>query len=233
MKYDTDITLILDKSGSMEAIRTDTIGGVNSFIKEQKKHPGKAVFSLVLFDHVYYPKGAKPLESAEELTEAGYRPGGTTALLDAVGRTIEDTGKRLEALSEEERPGQVLIVIMTDGLENASRDYNNARVRSMIEHQQTKYLWQFVYLGANQDAFGVAEQYGIPMASVANFNPTATGMAKGMANVVAAVSSYRSAMKPQADGYFYTNTSGGQLNNISEEEVDPDAWKKKASGKTN
>lgn len=166
----TDITIVLDRSGSMHAIREDTIGGFNRFLADQKAIDKPATLSLVLFDHEYTPLYVgRDLRAAEPLTNETYLPRGSTALCDAVGRTIVATGDRLRSMPEEKRPSRVLFVIVTDGLENSSQEYTRSMVRSMTRHQAEKYGWTFVYLGANQDAFSEAERIGIARNFAGNY----------------------------------------------------------------
>lgn len=171
----SDITLIVDRSGSMAQIQRDAEGGVNAFIADQKAKPGDATFSLLHFDTDYeFVQKAVPIRDAREYH---LEPRGATALLDAVGRAISEIGSRLDTMREEDRPGLVVVVIVTDGEENSSKEYTKARVKEMIEHQQTKYGWKFTYLGANQDAFAEAGSIGIHSASVANFSLHNSGAA--------------------------------------------------------
>ena len=165
MKADyTDITLVVDRSGSMESIREDAEGGINTFITEQAKKPGECSITLVQFDDKYEPvfRGVR----AAACPRYSLVPRGSTALLDAVGRTINDTGARLAALPEAERPGLVIFVISTDGMENASTVYSHKQIREMIAHQQTVYSWQFTFLAANIAAYDEAMQMGIDSSSV-------------------------------------------------------------------
>ena len=191
MKDTTDITIILDRSGSMQAIRTDTIGGFNSFLEEQKKLPDKASLSLIQFDHEYEPvyRGID-IQDAAKLTLETFVPRGNTALYDAVGRTIVKTGERLAKLPEAERPKRVLFLIITDGAENASREYSAAMLHSMITEQREKYAWEFVFLGANQDSFLNAQQIGVALA--ANFVADAQGTHSLYSNVSGGTSDFRS-----------------------------------------
>ena len=165
----TDITLVIDRSGSMEAIRKDAEGGVNTFVQEQAKHPGEALLTLVQFDTKYefIHKGVP----VKQVPAYKLVPRGNTALLDAVGRAINETGERLAKMAESDRPGLVIFVIVTDGEENSSKEFSKAQIKEMIERQQTKYSWQFTFLGANQDAFAEAGGMGIHAAGVANFAP--------------------------------------------------------------
>lgn len=158
----TDITIVLDRSGSMSSVATDTIGGFNRFLDDQKKTPGTASLTLHQFNHEYETRiPTSDIQKAPELTTETFVPRGNTALLDAIGRSIVDTGSRLEKTPEDQRPERVVFVIITDGQENASREYNPAKVHEMITHQQDKYQWQFVFLGANQDAIKAATNLGM------------------------------------------------------------------------
>ena len=163
----THITLVIDRSGSMQEIREDAEGGVNAFIEQQRKEPGEAVLTLVQFDTEYEAiHSGVPLQKVPPYE---LEPRGCTALLDAVGRAIIETGSHLESLDEANRPGLVIFVINTDGLENSSREFTKTRIKEMIEHQQETYGWQFTYLGADQDAFAEAGGLGIHAAGTADF----------------------------------------------------------------
>ena len=179
MKSDiTDITLVVDRSGSMQERREDAEGGVNAFIQDQAKEPESTTLTLVQFDTEYeilhrgVPIGDVPDYRLE--------PRGMTALLDAVGRAINETGIRLSDLEEADRPGLVIFVITTDGLENSSAEFSKAQIKEMIEHQQSKYDWHFTFLGANQDAFAEAGAMGMKAGGVANIAMDKLGAAYGM-----------------------------------------------------
>jgi hypothetical protein len=163
----TDMTLIIDRSGSMASIREDAEGGVNTLIAEQAKQPGECRVTLVQFDTEYefLHQGVKAAECPP------YRlvPRGSTALLDAVGRAISETGARLAAMPEAERPGLVVFVISTDGQENASREFTRDQVKQMIAHQQQVYKWEFTFLAANAEAFAEAGGMGISAEQAAQF----------------------------------------------------------------
>lgn len=169
MKPDmTDITLVIDRSGSMEAIREDAEGGVNAFVREQAQQTGEALLTLVQFDTEYeFVHQGVPVKSAPAYKLV---PRGRTALLDAVGRAINETGDRLAKMAEPDRPGLVIFVIVTDGEENSSQEFSKAQIKEMIERQQTQYRWQFTFLGANQDAFAEAGGMGIDAAGAANYS---------------------------------------------------------------
>jgi hypothetical protein len=165
----TDITILLDRSGSMRHVCDDTIGGINAFIEGQQNLPGKSTLSLIQFDDKYEPNfvghDIKIIKIAPKLTRDTYQPRGWTRLLDAIGRAIDETGERLAAMPEDQRPGKVIFVIQTDGFENDSRvfrgDEGRMKIADKIRHQTEVYNWQFVFLGANQDAIIVAQGIGI------------------------------------------------------------------------
>ena len=175
----TEMVFVLDRSGSMSGLAADTIGGFNELIEKQKKLEGDAYVTTVLFDHEYEVlHDHVALEEVAPLTDKEYFARGSTALLDAVGRTINSVGARLAAAPEEERPEHVVFVITTDGMENASREYTAKQVREMVEHQQQKYSWQFVFLGANMDAVSEARNLGISAKYAADFTPSHSGVRK-------------------------------------------------------
>jgi uncharacterized protein YegL len=147
----SDITIVVDRSGSMASIRKDAEGGINTFIADQAKAPGEAVLTLVQFDDKYeFVHTATPLK---DVPPYALNPRGSTALLDAVGRAITETGERLAKMDEAQRPKLVAFVIVTDGHENASREFTLAKVREAITEQRDKYNWQFTFLGADDAAF--------------------------------------------------------------------------------
>ena len=179
----TDITLVVDRSGSMSHIKEDAEGGVNAFILQQAKEQGDALLTLVQFDTEYefIHRGV----DIRRVPKFDLQPRGMTALLDAVGRAIHETGSRLKKMDEANRPGLVVFVIMTDGLENSSVEFTKHKVKELIDHQQTVYNWQFIFLGADQDAFGEASGMGISADGAANFSKSKIGAAfKGTCNVV-------------------------------------------------
>jgi uncharacterized protein YegL len=171
-----DITLVIDKSGSMQPLTNDTIGGVNRLLEDQRKVEGKAHVSIWQFNQVANLYRAGDIQSIENLTTATYAPAGNTALLDAVATAINSTGNRLRNYPESERPAKVIFVIVTDGQENASREFTRARVKQMIEEQTNKYSWEFVYLGANVNSFTEASAIGIAFANASNYGANSMGV---------------------------------------------------------
>lgn len=167
----TEIAFILDRSGSMESCANAAIAGFNKFLHEQKDVPSQARFTLVLFDDQYeLPYLSIPISEVVDLNHKTFEPRGGTALLDAIGRTIDELGARLAALPEAERPGQVIVAILTDGLENASQKYTWRDVAQRITHQREVYKWEFLFLGANQDAIATAAQMNIAAANAASIS---------------------------------------------------------------
>lgn len=168
----TLIVFLLDKSGSMLQGKTDTIGGFNSFIEQQKKETeGEVKSTLFLFDTKCEPVYTMlPLTNVPKLTDETYTVGGWTALVDSMCQSIDETGRKLSSMSEAERPSRVIFVTITDGEENRSTRFTSSQLKERIQHQESKYAWNFVYLGANQDSFKNAAHYGIDVRSVANWD---------------------------------------------------------------
>lgn len=192
----TELIFILDRSGSMSSMTQEAIGGFNAFLEEQKKAPGEANLTLVLFDHEYsVVHNGRNIKTCECLDDKTYVPRGTTALLDAVGRTIDDVGKRLAATPESERPSKVLVAILTDGLENASRDYQRAKINEMISHQTNKYSWQFLFLAANQDAIAEGISLGIRKDFTMTYAANSAGTKHAFDAISCSTTAYRSAGK--------------------------------------
>ena len=204
MKTDlTDISVVLDRSGSMQSVRNDTIGGFNAFLKTQKEAPGEATLTLAQFDDQYeVVYSGKSIKDVPELTEKTFVPRGMTALLDAIGRTINATGSRLSALPENERPAKVIFVILTDGDENASKELTKEKVNELIKHQTEAYQWDFVFLGANQDAIKAGASMGILAGNSMSYAANAKGTADAFASVGATMCAYRSGDTSAKTAFF-------------------------------
>ena len=172
----TELVFILDRSGSMAGLEKDTIGGFNAMIEKQRGEPGEALISTVLFDNeteVIHDR--VPLDRVPALTEKEYFVRGCTALLDAVGGAIHHIGNVHKYAREEDRPEKTLFVITTDGMENASHFYTYDQVKAMIQRQQEKYGWEFLFLGANIDAVREAARFGIRADRAANYYADSVG----------------------------------------------------------
>jgi uncharacterized protein YegL len=187
-----ELAFILDRSGSMAGLETDTIGGFNAFLEKQKALPGEARLTTVLFnnrDCLLHDR--LDIRAVRPLTAKEYSVGGSTALLDAVGRTIDKIDGALRNTAEAYRAGKVLVVITTDGLENASREYSLGRVRQMIERQKREYGWEFLFLGANIDAVEAAGDLGIAPDRAQNYCADRDGTALNFRAVSAAAACLR------------------------------------------
>lgn len=162
MKYKTDINVILDRSSSMGCgeVYNATLIGFNRFLNQQKEIKESARINFYQFNHQYEVVYTdKDIAVAPELSKANFYPSGGTALLDAVGKTINDVGSRLRNMKESERPQQIMVIVITDGEENSSKEYTKEKVEEMIKHQTDVYKWQFVYIGANLEAIRSGRQY--------------------------------------------------------------------------
>jgi uncharacterized protein YegL len=156
----TEVVFILDKSGSMAGLETDTIGGYNSMLNKQRKAEGVAIVTTVLFNHQYELLHDRiNVRGISPITESDYEVGGTTALLDAIGFSIQKIVNVQKHTSVDEQADKVLFVITTDGMENASREFTPDKIKNIIKHQKEKYGWDFIFLGANIDAISTAAQF--------------------------------------------------------------------------
>jgi hypothetical protein len=188
----TEIIFLLDRSGSMSGLEEDTIGGFNAFIHNQCKLEGETLLTAVLFDNQYEILWNGIDASKAKLTEKEYYVRGTTALLDAVGKTVLDVGYRLSDTKEADRPGKVIFVITTDGMENASIEFTYEKIKQLIQHQQEKYNWEFIFMGANIDAAKEAEFIGIHKEDAFTFVATEEGVEEMYSVMCEAVTSKRS-----------------------------------------
>ncbi len=153
----TEIAYILDRSGSMQPLQEPAVTAFNDFIKSQLDVPGDARLTLIQFDDAYeVPISARPIEEVPQLTAASYVPRGSTALLDAIGRTIKEMDKRIQVLPENERPGKIIAAIFTDGEENSSHEFTNQHISDLIRLYRDEKNWEFIFLAANQDAIATA-----------------------------------------------------------------------------
>ncbi len=192
MRDYTDIIIILDESGSMQKIKEGTLEGLNSFIREQKEVPGEGCWTLYTFaDYSRKIWEQKDQKEVQPLSWDEYRPYGGTALLDAVCRAVDETGTRLAKLPEYLKPDKVLLVIMTDGEENSSRFFSKFQMADRLKHQQEKYNWQVLFLGANQDAIATAAQYNIPSTKAFTYQATNKGALETYALVSRATRSWK------------------------------------------
>ena len=176
----THITAILDRSGSMRPLAVETIGGFNRFLADQKAAPGTGTLTMVLFDDKYEtPHKDVNLQSVPDLTDKVYYARGMTALYDAIGKAVIETGATLAAMSEDQRPGSVIVLIITDGQENASHDFANEegrlKVQEMDKHQTDVYGWNFIFMGANIDAKAVGGSLGVDTSRSFNYTPDSVG----------------------------------------------------------
>lgn len=188
----TEIAYILDRSGSMQNMVEPAIAGFNQFIQEQIAATGFAHITLVLFDDEYLvTHQSVPVEEVPKLDTTTYVPRGMTALLDAIGKTIVNLGKRLAAIPEAERPGQVIVAIFTDGAENVSTEFDIKKISSMIKHQREKYNWKFLFLAANQDAIATATKMGIDRKFSSAVSHSGRGVYASSASISRTISSMR------------------------------------------
>lgn len=192
----TELVFILDCSGSMHGLEKDTIGGFNSMLQKQRSLEGEAYVSTVLFSNSHrFLHDRLPIRSVEDIGEREYSVGGCTALLDAVGSTIKHVAGIHKYARSEDVPEHTMFVIITDGMENASKHYSADEVRRLIEHEKTKYGWEFIFLGANMDAVSTASRYGISEDRAVEYCCDAQGTALNYHAVSAAVEHVRGGRK--------------------------------------
>ena len=196
----TELVFILDRSGSMAGLEGDTIGGFNAMVEKQKKEQGEALLSAVLFSDgssVLYDR--VDVRKVEPMTERQYQVGGCTALLDAIGGAVHHIANVHKYAREEDRPGKTVFVITTDGMENASRAYSYDEVRRMVKHEQEKYGWEFLFLGANMDAISAARSFGIREDRAVRYRRDSVGTALNYSIVSETVARFRRRESVEAD----------------------------------
>ena len=187
----TELIFILDRSGSMAGKEEDVVGGYNAFLAKQEAEKGATMVTTALFNHKYsllfngVPAARAGLEPRQ------YAPEGTTALLDAVGRTIMDVSSRIVKTPEYLRPSNVIFVITTDGLENASREFGRSQIRKLIEHQKACYGWKFIFLGADIDAYEEGSKIGLDRRDVIEYDSSRVSNSQAMSAACGIVSNYR------------------------------------------
>ena len=187
----TELVFILDRSGSMAGLAGDTVGGFNSMLAKQRREAGRALVTTVLFNtEIRAVHDRLPLNEVPDMTESDYVPGGCTALLDAVGRTVERVADIHKYIRPEDVPGKTMFVITTDGLENSSRQYSYEKVRSLIEARKRE-GWEFIFLGANIDAASEAARFGIAPDRAVRYKSDSAGTALNFDVISDAVSSVR------------------------------------------
>lgn len=213
----TEIVFILDRSGSMSGLESDTIGGFNAMIEKQKKAPGEALVSTILFDNVSEVIHDRVnIRDIKPMTDSEYCVRGCTALLDAIGGAIHHIGNVHKYARAEDIPEHTLFVITTDGMENASSRYDSERVKQMIERQKTRHGWEFLFLGANIDAVETAGRFGIGADRAVNYHADRTGTQLNYEVLSEAVSAVRcsaplgAAWKERIDEDFRARKHGGK-----------------------
>jgi len=212
----TELVFILDRSGSMGGLESDTIGGFNSMLRKQQEQDGECRITTILFDGEYEVLHDRlDLKAVSPITDKEYFVRGNTALLDAIGKTINKVGGAQKHSKPEYRAEKVLVIITTDGMENASREFSYSKIKSMIEHQKSKYKWEFIFLGANIDAVEVANRFGIDRNRAQNFHNDSEGISLNYASLSKAALKFRAAPK------------GIALDEEWNEEIDKDYKKRK------
>ena len=196
----TELVFILDRSGSMAGLEGDTIGGFNAMIEKQKKEPGEAFVSTILFDNVSEVLHDRvSLESVPKMTDRDYTVRGCTALVDAIGGAIKHIGNIHKYARPEDVPEHTMFIITTDGMENASRRFSSDEVKKMIERQKAEFGWEFLFIGANIDAVQTAAQFGIGHDRAVNYHADSQGTQVLYETLCAPISAMRSNKAIDAD----------------------------------
>jgi len=190
----TELVFILDRSGSMGGLESDTIGGFNSMLAKQQAEPGECRITTVLFDDKYEVLHDRvDIKAVRKITDSDYFVRGCTALLDAMGTTIKKMNKVRKSTAEKHQADKVVFIITTDGMENASREYTYDKIKSMVKQQKKKHNWEFIFLGANIDAIDVANRVGIAKNRTQNFHNDSAGVMLNYAVVSETVAMHRAA----------------------------------------
>ena len=188
----TELVMILDKSGSMYGLEEDSIGGCNSMIEKQKNEPGECRLTTILFDNrIELLHDRIDIRAVKPLTGDDYRPGGSTALIDAIGYGIKKIIGVQKNCSEDYKAEKVIFIIITDGMENSSREFSSDQVKKMIEHEKKKYGWEFIFLGANIDSVETASRFGIDADRAVDYISDRRGTALNYKVMSDAVSEFR------------------------------------------
>ena len=194
----TELIFILDRSGSMGGLESDTIGGFNAMLKKQQEEQGECRITTALFDHEYELLHDRiDIKAVSPITDKEYFVRGNTALLDAIGITINKISAVQKNTSEEYRADKVLFIITTDGMENASREFTYGKIKEMIEKRKSENSWEFIFLGANIDAVDVAERFGIDKNRAQNFHSDSKGVQLNYSVLSKTVSQYRQSAKSE------------------------------------
>lgn len=217
----TYIALIVDRSGSMESIRADMDGGINQFIKDQANEPGKCMVTLAQFDTDY--ELVYDYKDISQVQPYSLVPRGGTALLDAIGNTIRRMDERIASIPAEHQPEAVIVVIVTDGEENSSKEWKLDQVKDLITEHTNVDNWQFIYLGANQDAISVGTSMGIPINSSMTFAAASSGIGNTYASLSHNTSSYRSVVST-AGGAAGADLSFSAADRLEALEEDDNSW---------
>ncbi len=199
----TELVFILDKSGSMSGLETDTIGGYNSMLEKQRAVEGECYITTVLFNNNYELLHDRiDIRGVSKITGKEYQVGGSTALYDAIGRTIHKIANAQKNTSDEYRAENVMFVIITDGMENSSREYSLGKIKHMIEQQKESYGWEFIFLGANIDAVETAESFGISHDRAQDFHADGEGVSLNFKVLNDVVTNYRTSAEVSNDWNF-------------------------------
>lgn len=216
----TEIAYILDRSGSMQPMQEPAVTAFNNFVKSQLDVPGDARLTLIQFDDAYeVPVSTRPILDVPQLTAATYTPRGSTALLDAIGRTIVETDRRVQTLPDTEKPGKVIVAIFTDGMENASRKYTLDHIGDLIRQFRDQKGWEFLFLAANQDAIATASsmQMGSHLSANVSFDE------KGIRSSSGAMARKIRALRMKSSGQMDLQASADDaksMNQLVKEEED-------------